>query len=270
MNVIDKLKQRINEVLCQTPRALRPSVKSLLWLTSAFGLVKREKYIFARMGFPDHIKRGPFVGMKYFPVSHGSALLPKILGTYEKELHPYIFELSANSWDIVVDVGAAEGFYAIGLSLLLRPKMTFCYDTNLQTHRTLQKLATINSVDQVIRTNGVCTTEELQGILKVAERPLVFMDCEGGEYDLLDLVKVPDLSRSWVIVELHGWKAKDDTLPIELKFKNTHRIVVIPMEHRTAYDAIGMAGFNADDQLRSVFEHRVHMDKWLVMYPINT
>lgn len=66
------------------------------------------------------ILAGPFRGMKYIENSHGSAYLPKILGSYEKELHKFIPRIVEEEYELILDIGAAEGYYAVGLSYLYK------------------------------------------------------------------------------------------------------------------------------------------------------
>jgi hypothetical protein len=61
---------------------------------------------------------GPFAGLRYVPryVSWSVDLIPKLLGTYEQELHPVIERWLNAGFDTFVDVGSAEGYYAVGLA----------------------------------------------------------------------------------------------------------------------------------------------------------
>ena len=43
--------------------------------------------------------------------------IPKLLGVYERELNPYIEQACALNFPLIVDVGAAEGYYAVGMAL---------------------------------------------------------------------------------------------------------------------------------------------------------
>ena len=42
-------------------------------------------------------------------------VLPKLIGTYEDELNLIWDKIKAKKYDKFIDVGAAEGYYAIGL-----------------------------------------------------------------------------------------------------------------------------------------------------------
>lgn len=55
--------------------------------------------------------------MRYIDDSVGSVYLPKLLGIYEPELNRCVESLRAAKPSLIVDIGAAEGYYAIGLAL---------------------------------------------------------------------------------------------------------------------------------------------------------
>src|SRR5262249_45805579 len=71
------------------------------------------------------VATGPFAGMildyECFPV-HAS---PKFLGTYEQELHRAIERAIQLRPKYVLNVGCAEGFYAVGLALRLSDAQVF-------------------------------------------------------------------------------------------------------------------------------------------------
>src|SRR2546425_613282 len=56
---------------------------------------------------------GPFAGMRLVAET---AFLPELLGIWEQELHPVIEGLIAADPDLVVNVGGANGYYAVGLA----------------------------------------------------------------------------------------------------------------------------------------------------------
>ena len=78
---------------------------------------RNRRRVFERLGRPTTVLNGPFRGMKYLSRAYCSAVLPKLLGTYECELIPAIDRLARSDADRIVDIGAAEGYYAVGLAL---------------------------------------------------------------------------------------------------------------------------------------------------------
>src|SRR5258708_2393023 len=71
------------------------------------------------------VATGPFASMKLdyelFPV-HAS---PKFLGTYEQELHSTIERVIQLAPNCVLNVGCAEGFYAVGMARRLKDARVF-------------------------------------------------------------------------------------------------------------------------------------------------
>ena len=66
------------------------------------------------------ITGGPFKGMDYVTAATEGPLIPRLLGTYESELHPYLAKLAGGGIDYcVIDVGCAEGYYAVGPARLI-------------------------------------------------------------------------------------------------------------------------------------------------------
>ena len=61
------------------------------------------------------VASGLFEGMVLSPDVLASQLLPKVLGTYEKEVQDYLKESCADS-ERFVDIGCAEGFYLTGVA----------------------------------------------------------------------------------------------------------------------------------------------------------
>jgi hypothetical protein len=65
------------------------------------------------------VHSGPFAGMRWISSAPDCARIhiPKLLGIYERELNPYIDQACALNFSRIVDVGAAEGYYAVGMAL---------------------------------------------------------------------------------------------------------------------------------------------------------
>ena len=78
------------------------------------------------------ILQGPFQDMAYVGAATEGALLPRLIGSYEQELHPAIAAFVAEAPDCVIDVGCAEGYYAVGLVRLMPGVEVHARDTDVQ------------------------------------------------------------------------------------------------------------------------------------------
>ena len=63
------------------------------------------------------VLNGPFQGMNFHSAASEGCLVPKLLGCYEQPLHPFLEAAFARDYDVVLNIGSAEGYYAVGLAL---------------------------------------------------------------------------------------------------------------------------------------------------------
>ena len=131
------------------------------------------------------IQSGPFKGMRWGGIGIGSSLTPKLLGTYELELHGKIEELPI--FDLVIDVGAAEGWYAVGLLHRHLARKVIAFEMTEAGQKNLRANAQRNSLpSDRIEIKGECTVEALRSMLASLPssanfRLLIISDCEGFE-----------------------------------------------------------------------------------------
>jgi hypothetical protein len=146
---------------------------------------------------------GPFKGMNYIRGSVGSSFMPKIFGTYELEIAPWISELP--QFGLGLDIGAAEGYYAVGLLRSKICKRMIAWEMNPNGQVMMSQLAVANSVDSRLDIRGYCDSTQLnQSISEASGNVLVVIDCEGFEGDLLEPVDGNLLSRCSFIIETHN------------------------------------------------------------------
>ena len=130
---------------------------------------------------------GPFQGMIYGDTAVCSALLPKLAGSYEVELHPLLDSLRAADYDTVVDVGCAEGYYAVGFARKWVGIQVIAFDTDVQARELCAQKTEENGVAARVRVEGACEGETLRDVVP---RSLLISDCEGYELVLLAWTKL--------------------------------------------------------------------------------
>jgi hypothetical protein len=178
---------------------------------------------------------GLFRDMRYVPLSYGNACVPKILGTYEKEISSALEALLELEFDVIVVVGAAEGFYPVAFALKTKAQI-ISFEANPSAPMALDTLAKLNGMQERIKPQGLCDTGGLRASLKGKSRALVFMDIEGGEALLLDSSIIPELKQSYIVVETHDFAVVGTSALIRERFGQTHQIVEITPKERTAED----------------------------------
>lgn len=175
---------------------------------------------------------GPFAGMRYIRSSYFSAYIPKLLGSYEKELVAAVEAGCGLRPDAIIDVGAAEGYYAVGLALRNPSARVIAFEMEEDGRRALGEMRQLNSVVERVQILGRCEPPDLQAALTAASRSLVVCDVESYELALLDPVAVPALREAHILVELHDFLHRGLAETIEPRFTATHRVTRIWQQER--------------------------------------
>jgi hypothetical protein len=218
---------------------------------------------------PIRVLSGPFAGMRYLDAVVHGCITPRWIGSMEVELHEAAEEAIVRGPRVVLNVGSAEGYYAVGFAWRLPHTNVFAFDVDPWGRRTLKELAALNGATNV-HISSWCRHDVLQRMLQGGDG-LVWCDIEGGEYQLLDAAKVPALAFTDLIVELHA----ADTIDIDTgealfrtRFSATHVIKTIPIRGRNAADwQQVIRGRLTDEELKDcINEHRGEPQKWLTMW----
>lgn len=231
---------------------------------------RRTRRLYEQVGRPPCVLGGPFRGMRYVTDSYDSGFLPRLLGTYEWEVADAVARLVASGVDRVVDIGAAEGYYAVGLARLLPPAVRVVgFDSNRRARFLLRRMARLNGVAGRVEVRGHCDPPALADALAGADRPLVVCDCEGFEAILLDPDRVPALRRSAVLVELHDHLCPGASETVRARFAPTHRIEAVPHDPHGPPPPPEAArhGLSEAEWRQATREGRVAAQQWFVMTP---
>lgn len=174
--------------------------------------------------------------MRYVNESVGSAYLPKLLGIYERELNGCIEQACGLNFPLIVDIGAAEGYYAVGMALRNPTARVVAFETEAAGRAALQSLAQLNGVAARIDILGEGEVKNLCAALSIGERSLVICDVEGNEQTLLNLDALPALAHAHLLVEVHEFIHRGITDRILQRFGLTHDIQHIWQEPRSPRD----------------------------------
>ena len=177
---------------------------------------------------------GPFRGMAYNIVACASAHSAKLLGTYEQELHPIIDEIRRTPFDRIIDIGAAEGYYAVGLarSSPVQGQRIIAFEAQEYGRGLLKQLADRNGVKN-LEIQGACDVADLAEVVAGAGSKLIICDVEGFETTLLDPSRAPGLRSCSILVELHDTPADPISETIRERFRHSHRIEEVLSADRT-------------------------------------
>lgn len=223
----------------------------------------------ARQTFGARVVRGPFAGM-VLPGEHswldGDAL-PKLLGTYEEELHSVIGSIiRGQGYDRVVNIGCAEGYYAVGLARALPRAIVAAFDIDDDAQNICRAAAGLNQVADRVSVSGLCTPALLQQELRASkERALLLLDCEGGEFDLLRPDVVPDLSRADILVECHDCLDRRISPALLERFSATHSVSRIEQGARDPSQCGLLRNMGEFERWMAVCEFRPEVMHWFFL-----
>lgn len=221
-----------------------------------------DEYV-ARHGLT--IWRGPFAGMAYVRTATEGALAPRLLGTYEAELHEPLARFLAGGIDTVIDVGCAEGYYAAGVARMAPGVTVHAFDTDPKARDACRALAGLNGVADRVVVGETFTPDGFQAF--AGRRALVLMDVEGAEDELLDPAASPALAQMPVIVEAHEVYRPGVAERLTARFAATHEVARLDLGGRPQPLPDWLKRRNHLDQLLAVWEWRQGPTPWLVMTP---
>jgi hypothetical protein len=209
---------------------------------------------------------GPFAGMEYVSEATEGALIPRLLGTYESELHPHLAAFAAEGVECVVDVGCAEGYYAVGLARMMPRVQVHAYDIDEKARAACADLATRNGVADRVHVGGEFPPDGFEAF--AGRKVLVMVDAEGAEVDILQPALSPALATMRVIVETHDVYRLGALDTMAARFSPTHDIQRIDLQAKSVDGAPQwLRELPQMDQLLAVWEWRVRQTPWLVMRP---
>ncbi len=219
--------------------------------------------------FPEKIVRhGPFKGLK---LSNGAGLASveyaKLLGSYEREIHPFLEKLLIKKYDKVINIGCDDGYYALGFAMRMPETNVEASDTNQHALKTVSISANENRLQNQIHFSGTYTNADIDK-LDGSKRYCFIVDCEGDEKNIFARNNVLRLKNSDLLIELHL-----DVYPQMEKyfrelFEATHNISIVDSvdDHLKAltYDYRELEGLGYDLKRFITRERGIFM-QWMLL-----
>ena len=145
------------------------------------------------------VRSGLFQGMRYIDSACGSHLLPKLLGSYEEQLFDWIKKFDGR-YRTVINVGCAEGYFAVGLVFAGLTDRVLAYDIDPRAIALASQLAALNGLQDLIEFHSKCDHDELT---------------------------CPALRTCDIVFEAHDVLISELTDTITRRFNDTHEISVV-------------------------------------------
>lgn len=222
-----------------------------------------------RFSSDQSVLHGPFKGMVYPTFeSVGSTLAPKILGCYEMELSQTLQSFFKNDYTHIVDIGCAEGYYAVGLAMRFSNTKVYAFDVDDSARALCESMAAVNGVADRLEIGGNCDSIALERIVKSGSA-LIICDCEGYEKELFSSVDISLLARHDLIVETHDFLDITISEVLKARFEETHDIESIysidDLEKVESYDFPELLGSSRQEKYEILAELRPGRMEWLCL-----
>lgn len=217
------------------------------------------------------VLNGPFQGMRYPRCkSLGGAIFPKLMGSYEKEIQPYIKSFSRKNYSEIIDVGCAEGYYAVGMALACDNSKVYAYDTNPDAQTSCLEMAIHNDVEDRIEIRATFTPEMLKSF-SFNGKGLIICDCEGYEKILFNESNLSNLRNCDLIIETHDCNDIEISTYLKSLLGRTHDIKSVysvdDIQKALNYDYPQLEGLSLRDKKIVLREWRKSLMEWLICTP---
>lgn len=191
------------------------------------------------------------------------------LGVYEKHIQEKLFELGSKN-KVFIDIGAADGFHAIGLIKSGAIKKSICFEISKKGQQIIKRNAALNNLEKFVEIFGEANFKSLESVMKkINNNALILIDIEGGEYELINDELINLLRESSIVIELHDfysdYREKSKKMLDKLsRFFNIEYIEPTSI-NPNLYPILN--NFPDDEKYLAFSESRPHKMRWILLTP---
>lgn len=220
------------------------------------------------------IRHGPFKGMRLSEETWWGKndLGAQTLGLYEPSVLRFIEKnTAAGPIPTFIDIGAADGYYAVGMLFSRLARRCICFESSESGQQTIKTNSKVNGINPSLLTiYGEADAETLLGLEDRAfDDALMLVDIEGGEFDLFKGLSVFEyLQNATIVIEIHHWV--DDFLSkYEALLRNASRFHEISILQPSPIDDTlpELRALPDDNRLLLCSEGRPSMMRFLALTP---
>lgn len=239
------------------------------------GLYRRRlsREIFAKCN--GIVRYGPFAGMRWLdnPRWGRSEQGVMMLGLYEQEVLAHLAEAPAR-FRVFVDVGAADGYYAVGLLHSGKVDRSVAFEAIPACRSAIARLAAENGVGDRITILGTASERFIDDLTAQNIRSpetMFLIDIEGAEFTVLTEELFAFLKSSLIIVETHAHIYANPQGEMEgliRRASTTHRVTTWLPGARNPWDIKELEDHPEIDRWILCSEGRWEVQQWLRFDPL--
>ncbi len=216
------------------------------------------------------VSQGLFAGLKLNRETWWgkSDLGSQCLGIYEKEVLDFISE--CGPFDVFLDIGAADGYYGIGVLHSKMAQKSICFEIAEDGQRAIKENWSLNRNPGELNVFGEANSQSIAAIASsLTPKSLVLVDIEGHEFSLLTPQVISLLKRCTMIIEIHNW-----VIDFPEKYSNLLRnlsqhfeIHVLNPTDRSSQNIPLLRSYTDDNRLLVTSERRPCLMRFLRLEP---
>lgn len=222
--------------------------------------------LFSRMN--GRVAYGPFTGLELVsdPAWGKSDLPSKLLGCYELEVLNMLHAVEFLERSHFVNIGAADGYYAIGCLRNGRFKTADCFELLEVGRDNISRNAKRNGVGAQVRIFGEADANLpflLNGI-KWSDT-VILCDIEGAELDLFDEKFLDAIKGAMILIEIHNWVDNFWSRYVALleRVSKNYEVRVIERSILPDYPLPELRGMTDDNRMLLLSEGRPNVMRFL-------
>lgn len=197
-------------------------------------------------------------------------LTTKMLGVYEEHVTAKLCELLKKTNGPFVDIGAADGYFALGVAVGRLAKQVYAYEISAEGRQKLSRNIHLNGCEDGVTVEAEANYESIARLVDVHENIVGLIDIEGAEYGFLDARMLELMRNSRLIVELHPWLVEDGIEKEKRMLNLAEDFFRVSFIERETYNPNGFSElqeFSDHERLLAFSEGRKRNMKWLVLEP---
>ena len=215
---------------------------------------------------------GAFKGMKLSKNIYWSKndLITHILGVYEKHVLKKIIEFSKKGNYPFIDIGAADGYFAIGMAFSETFKKIYAFEIDEEGRRSLNRNIENNLCKGKVVVDIEANFENLKEIIDKNKSAVILIDIEGSEFDLLDNKLLKLLSNCYIVCELHPALSTNGFEKQNKLINNVKAFFDVSIIQRESYcpnKFSELSEFTDEERLIAFGEGRENNMNWLILEP---
>lgn len=242
-------------------------------------LFEKKKYELSLNLYKKHnnsVIYGPYKGMFFSENNHWGIgdLGPKIIGLYEFEVQNKLIDLVSNfKIENFVNIGAAEGYHAIGIAKKTGIQNFVLYEIDKKGQEILKENILKNELKKNIKIENKANLNSIYELNKKLDfsKTLFLIDIEGYELELFNDEILGLLKNSFLIIENHRFllsKTKQIKYQeLVNKFDDSFNVELVSNTGRNISQINELSNLSENELMMISSESRPKMMEWFVLTP---